>query len=260
LELKILQKLTMVEKVEETTSTKDAPPKSIDVPSSEIKKPTGSVVKKPAVAEKSLRVLIHDLGGMDAKTVEDSLAQLLAMELWDGNKKRLQEAISMGAPSAVLRAMANFGKSSKSIAEKCLAMLLGLTVSDTKDCVGVISELDGCKAVIEAMKDYEKDVQIQAHSCGLLCNMSTWSTKDATRIVKLGGIDLVIKAMKSYPDLADIQRRGCKCLGNLAAVNSAYKEQIRTKKGLTLFAYVMENYPAKHAAHMEARKAMALYT
>ena len=182
----------------------------------------GGELKSTEGKEKSLRDFFNDLGSNDASVVEHASNELIEMKLWsdDGQKKKTLQFIQKGATSPsgltlkIIKALRNH-QSNPVITCNCLNLLLGLTSLEIKEFNKSISELEGCKYVIQSMKNFPKHVQIQSHGIGLICNICTWSKKDAAKIVDWEGIDVVTASMKEYPEIPDIQRRGSKCLAEL---------------------------------------------
>ena len=219
--------------------------------------------QKSTEKKKSLRELFYDLSSNDASVVELASKELIEMKLWsDSQKKKTVQSIQKGtaAPAAltleITKAFRNH-QSNPVITCNCLGLLLGLTSLEIKEFNKAVSELEGCKYAVQSMKNFPKHAQIQSHGLGLICNICTWSKKDAAKIVEWEGIDVVIASMNEYPDLADTQRRGCKVLADLGKGNKDWKKEIRDKKGIMAIAYCLQTFDKSTAR--EAGRAMSVH-
>lgn len=133
---------------------------------------------------------------------------------------------------------------------KCCKLLLFLTFKHERNNIA-FHHADASQVIVEAMRKFPQDRNMQSYGCGALCNLAF---HNAFKVVEAGGIEVVIAAMKNYSKDPNVQVYACGCLKALASADDAFKKSIFDSGGAILLVEAQHRFRDKndkvvHVAH-----------
>jgi len=90
----------------------------------------------------------------------------------------------------------------------------------------------GIKIIIDILKLYEYNSDIQQYGCAALFNVAFKNDENEMQIGSEGGIARITNAMRNHPKHIGVQKYGCGALGNLAYNCESNQTQIRQEGGI----------------------------
>lgn len=210
----------------------------------------------PPVKPKSLRELFYDLCSADSGVVLDSLTVLNKKALLSAsNKEASSDMIDKGAAQSVLAALRNH-HTVVEIATGCMQLLLTLSAVGNTEAQTNLYELTGSKNVIDTMKEFPEEKDLQTYGVSLLLNLGITKAY-STQVVENDSIPTVVAAMNQFDEDDLINKRGCQYMTQVGEADNDWRVQIRQAKGLSAVSHVLQTFDGSTAA--EAKKAMRLH-
>jgi hypothetical protein len=87
----------------------------------------------------------------------------------------------------------------------------------------LVVQKGGIELIMQALKLYPNDVEIQENACGALRSLAVCADNKPL-IGEKGAIDLILKAMQLHPNVSAIQENACAALWNLAEFGNSRKD------------------------------------
>lgn len=210
----------------------------------------------PPTKPKSLRELFYDLCSSDSSLVLESLTKLNKKALLKGsNKEVTADQIDKGAFMSVLGALRNH-HTVVEIATGCLQLMLTLSAVGNSQAQTTSFELTGAKLVIDTMKEYPEEKDLQTYGVSLLLNLGI-TLPYSSQVVESDSIPTVVAAMNQFDDDELISKRGCQYLHQIGAANKSWLLPIRQAKGLSAVSHVLQTFEGETAK--AAKMAMKLH-
>ena len=111
-----------------------------------------------------------------------------------------------------------------------LSSILAAQSSSWREASKLLEAAGGIPAVVSAMGEHPKEVEVQVLGCMALGNFASCQADDpqaaAQTVVKAGGIAAIVEAMRSHENVTKVQQAGCDALIKIASDSRPHRRAI----------------------------------